>query len=364
MQWFIMEYYIWTIGCQYNEWDGARIRYILDSLDFQEVKKLEEAEIIIVLACAVRQTAVDRILGRVNTLRKKLLSSGNCMPTIIVTGCVLENDKKKFREKDLKIIPAGDYKTLIKSIDPYKKILPSALDISRSNSRYIPIMTGCNNFCSYCAVPYTRGREKSRPIKEILNDAKKIIEKGEKNIILLGQNVNSFRISNNELRVIGKKDFSILLEKLNALPGDFKISFTSNHPKDMTEDIVEAVAILPKIKKEIHLPLQSGSNKILKAMNRPYTKEKYLSIVKQIRKCEKKYDIEIDILTDVIVGFPGETEKDFQETVNIFKKVGYKQAFVNKYSPRVGTAAYKLGDPIPWSEKQRRWRILNDIANK
>ena len=151
-----------------------------------------------------------------------------------------------------------------------------------------------------------------------------------------------------------------MLETLNDISGDFVIRFTSNHPKDMTDEIIAAVRDLPKVKKEIHLPLQSGSNKILKAMNRPYTKEQYLTLVKKI----KKQIPSVQILTDAIVGFPGETEKDFQETVEVYEKVGYFQSFTNKYSPRSGTAAFKLGDPIPWSEKRRRWKILNDIANK
>ena len=268
-------------------------------------------------------------------------------------------------------------------------------------------MIGCNNFCSYCAVPYTRGREESRPFDEIVSDFKKLVEKGYKEIMLLGKNVNSYRIQNTPACRQGrdnriqqnkavipasssvipakagiqkntfldprvqaclpagrpeddKSHFAILLEALNDIPGDFVIRFTSNHPKDMTDDIIEAVRDLPKVKKEIHLPLQSGSNKVLKTMNRPYTKEKYLEIVNKI----KKEIPNIELSTDVIVGFPGETKEDFQETVEVFNKIGYHQAFVNKYSPRSGTAAFKLGDPIPWKEKERRWRILNDIANK
>jgi tRNA-2-methylthio-N6-dimethylallyladenosine synthase len=147
---------------------------------------------------------------------------------------------------------------------------------------------------------------------------------------------------------------------LNKIPGDFKISFTSNHPKDMTEDIIEAVATLPKIKKEIHLPLQSGSDKILKAMNRPYTSEQYLKL---IENCKSKIK-NLVLTTDIIVGFPGETEEDFQKTIEVCKKANFNLAYINKYSPRKGTAAYKLGDPIPWKEKKRRWSILDKMINK
>jgi tRNA-2-methylthio-N6-dimethylallyladenosine synthase len=183
---------------------------------------------------------------------------------------------------------------------------------------------------------------------EVISDVKSLISAGHKDITLLGQNVNSYEYG-----------FSKLLKDLNDLEGEFEISFTSNHPKDMTDDIIKAVANLPKVKREIHLPLQSGSNKVLQSMNRPYTIKQYLDIVKKIKKAGK-----IDITTDVIVGYPTETEEDFEETVEIFKKIKFKQAYINKYSPRAGTAAYKLGDPIAWSEKQRRWRILNDLIKR
>ncbi len=371
-----MKYYIWTIGCQYNEWDSARIRYIFDSLNFVETSA-KEAKVIIILACAVRQTAVDRALGRLKNWKDK---------KVIVTGCVLKDDQKRFKDKGVDIVKAGDYKTLIKLIDKKAKISSKLLDLSTSNSKYIPIINGCNNFCSYCAVPYTRGREKSRLLKDILRDVKALIKSGHHEIMLLGQNVNSYKITSTEViphsmrdpKIVDSrldpkgplgsendktKDFTKLLYKLNDLDGDFKIAFVSNHPKDMTEDIIEAVATLPKIKKEIHLPLQSGSDKILKAMNRPYTKNKYLKIVENIKKISKRYKTDIILSTDAIVGFPGESEKDFQETKEVFKKVKFKYAFINKYSPRAGTKAHELGDPISWSEKQRRWRILNKISN-
>ena len=367
----------------------------MDSLGLAE-SEAKEADVIIIVACAVRQTAVDRVLGKAKNWKGK---------KILVTGCVLDADKKKFADKGIKIFGPGDFKTLKKYLSCHSEPIRQAQgklreesirvrsfayaqddspktsryhkvdrdpDKSASSglitSQYVPIMTGCNNFCSYCAVPYTRGREKSRLLEDIIKDVKKLISAGHKEIMLLGQNVNSYAISqtsnlkpqtyNLELKK-SKTDFTKLLEKLNKLEGDFEISFTSNHPKDMTDDIIEAVATLPKVKKEIHLPLQSGSNKVLQSMNRPYTIKQYLDIVKKIKKIG-----DIDITTDVIVGYPTETEEDFENTVEIFKKVKFKQAYINKYSPRSGTAAYKLGDPIKWSEKQRRWRILNDLVKR
>jgi tRNA-2-methylthio-N6-dimethylallyladenosine synthase len=357
-----MKYYIWTIGCQYNEWDSARLAYLLKRLGLNESNQ-KDADIIIILACSVRQTAIDRIFGKIKSWNNK---------KVLLSGCVLDKDREKFEKMQIEIFESGDIKHLFGILSQYcnnrfehfkLSDFYSLLSEQNTQSMYVPITIGCNNFCSYCAVPYTRGRERSRPIEEVIGDVKKLIDKGHKEIMLLGQNVNSYRIKNTELRIQpnrGKADFTFLLEKLNDLDGKFEISFTSNHPKDMSNDIIDAVAKLPKIKKQIHLPLQSGSNKILKAMNRPYNQEQYLNIINAI----KTAGVDIKITTDVIVGFPGESEEDFQKTVEVFNKVGYHIAYINKYSPRAGTAAYKLGDPISWSEKKRRWKILDEIANK
>ena len=281
-----MNYYLWIIGCQYNEWDGARLRYFLDKLGLKESDP-KSADLVLILACSVRQTAIDRILGRIKNWPDK---------KIVVSGCVLEKDREKFVKKEIEIFESGDLKHLFEilcqnyndhfnnfTLADFNKVLKE----QNTQSMYVPIMTGCNNFCSYCAVPYTRGREKSRPMKEIVAEVGDLIKKGQKEIMLLGQNVNSYRINDPGLKTKHnekKSDFTVLLERLNSLPGNFEISFTSNHPKDMTDEIIDAVATLPKIKKQIHLPVQSGSDKILKAMNRPYDVKKYLEIVEKIRK--------------------------------------------------------------------------------
>ncbi len=351
-----MKYFLKIYGCQYNEWDGSKIDRILKDIGLAQASQ-EDADTIFILSCSVRKTAVDRVMGMIKNNKNK---------KIIVTGCILEDDKKRYVNKKVVLWDSNRPEDLIKLLGLEESTFKKAISNQIVDSCYLPIMIGCNNFCSYCAVPYVRGREKSRDFEEVVNNFKTLVSKGYKEIMLLGQNVNSYKISqksklnikNNNLTV--KTDFAILLQALNDIPGDFKIRFTSNHPKDMTLDIIEAVRDLPKVAKEIHLPLQSGSNKILKAMNRPYTKEQYLSLAKKI----KKMIPEVKLTTDVIVGFPGETEDDFQQTVEVYKKVEYYQSFTNKYSPRPGTAAFKLGDPIPWKEKQRRWKILNDIANK
>lgn len=344
-------YYVHVIGCQQNEHDGVRINYLLNKLGLRESVK-EKADLIIIVACAVRQTAVDRVFGLVNNIRKM---QKNKSPKIIVTGCVIENDKKKFKSRNVDFWDIEKPKELAKLIGFSKtEKISSLLHEGAKYSSSVPIMFGCNNFCTYCATAFTRGRERSRNIKDVITDVKKLIELGNEEILLLGETIDSYKDPQTG------ETLDILFEKLNSLEGDFIISFTSNHPKDMTDAIINAVATLPKIKKEIHLPIQSGSDKILKTMNRPYSAKEYLRIVDKI----KQANADIAITTDVIVGFPGESEEDFQKTVEIFKKVGYKTAYINKYSPRFGTAAYRLGDPIPWSEKQRRWKILSDIISK
>ncbi|TSC93526.1 MAG: bifunctional enzyme involved in thiolation and methylation of tRNA [Candidatus Berkelbacteria bacterium Athens1014_28] len=351
-------FFIEVLGCQQNEYDAAKLSAELHLAGFCEVENPKEAKYIFILACSVRQTAVDRIFGRIRNWKDK---------KIFITGCVLDDDRKNFSEKGVVYFSDSEE---FKQISGLKLKNNLAVQQFNDNVFYIPIMSGCNNFCSYCVVPYTRGREKSRSIDEILFEAKRIIfhfstaqpacdstelaevrrgrygsEKPE--VILLGQNVNSYEFG-----------FVELLKKINDLSGDFQISFLSNHPKDMTDDIIEAVAKLPKIKKEVHLPLQSGSDRILKLMNRPYDSKQYLKLAQKLTA----YNLQLT--TDIIVGFPGETESDFQKTVNLCKKVGFKLAYINKYSPRKGTAAYKLSDPIPWKEKQRKWRILNELINK
>lgn len=336
-------YYLKVYGCQYNEWGSTKLDFLLKKFGMEEATE-KESDIIFVVACSVRQTAVDRVLGKLKNWQEK---------KVIITGCVLETDKNKLTKKGAILWDINKPKELLNILPVIHQL--NSLSIKELISKesisfsYLPIMKGCNNFCSYCVVPYVRGKEVSRSFDEIVSDFKKLVKNDHKTITLLGQNVNSY-----------KYDFALLLETLNNIPGDFQIYFVSNHPKDMKDDIIFAVRDLAKVAKVIHLPLQSGSNKILKAMNRPYTKEQYLKLVEKI----KKEIPNIKITTDAIVGFPGETEEDFQETVKMYEKVGFSQSFTNKYSPRAGTAAFKLGDPISWREKQRRWQILNEIANK
>lgn len=345
----IQNFYVHVIGCQQNEHDGARVNYLLEKLGLIPTP-IENADLVVVVACSVRQTAVDRVFG---------LVKNNPDKKIVLTGCVLDHDKKKFQLKNVDFWDIEKPEDLAKILEiKNDKKIADLLSEGRKISSSVPIMFGCNNFCTYCATAFTRGRERSRKMSDVISDVKTLIKNGQKDILLLGQTIDSYKDPETGARL------NILFKKLNDLDGDFVISFTSNHPKDMTDEIIEAVASLPKIKKEIHLPIQSGSDKILRAMNRPYTKAQYLAIVDKIRKSAKKFETQIDITTDIIVGFPNETEEDFAQTVDLFKQVGYSTAYINKYSPRPQTAAFKLGDPIPWREKQRRWRVLNDLVNR
>jgi tRNA-2-methylthio-N6-dimethylallyladenosine synthase len=333
-------FYIKVFGCQYNEWDATRLSFLLKNLGLIESEK-EKADLVFIVNCSVRKSAVDRAMGWV----KNLIQNNQ---KVIITGCVLETDRKKFLNKGVSLWDGENLNELSELLQIPKTDLEmrELLEKGQKMSNLLPIMKGCNNFCSYCAVPYTRGRETSRPVDQVIMDAEKMVEAGHREIWLLGQNVNSYEFG-----------FAKLLRKINDIPGDFKIFFTSNHPKDMNDEIIEGIANTEKIAKSIHLPLQSGSDKILKAMNRPYTRKQYLDLIDKIRKNIK----EVVISTDVIVGFPGETEEDFNQTVDIFKQINFETAYINKYSPRPGTVAFKLGDLIPWSEKEKRWVVLNDL---
>jgi len=325
-----MRYHIKTYGCQMNESDSERIAGQLNKKGYQETKKIGLADLAIINICSVRQSAINRVYSRIKKNR-----SQNPKAKIILTGCILKKDKRQFQNQVDEIWPIADFKN-----KPEYKSSKSAL---------IPIMTGCNNFCSYCAVPYVRGREKSRSANEIIKEIKCLIKKGYREITLLGQNVNSYKDS--------KIDFPQLLQLICDIPGNFTIKFLTSHPKDISDELIEIIAKNKKVSKEIHLPIQSGDNEILKKMNRGYTVQDYKKLIKKI----KKKIPQVKISTDIIVGFPDETAKQFQNTVNLVREMNFTQAYISAYSPRIGTAADKLKDNIPSNEKKRRKRILRTV---
>jgi len=323
-----------------NKSDSERIAGYLKNKGYKSVSKKEEADFIVINMCSVRQSAVDRVYGKLNDFSK--IRDKNPKVKIALAGCVLKSDFKKIKDK---------FDLFLNNAD-YLKIPPLS---ENKNKALIPISYGCNNFCSYCVVPYARGPLICRNHKEILKEAEKSIKKGFKEIWLLGQNVNDYQSPINK-----KINFPKLLKMVNDLPGNFLVYFLSSNPKDFSDKLIDVMAKSQKIAKYLNLPVQSGNNKVLRKMNRAYTVLQYKNLVKKIRK--KIPDINLS--TDIIVGFPGETKKQFQNTVKLIKEIGFNIAFVAKYSPRPGTAASKMDDNVPLQEKKRRWQILNRIINE
>jgi len=354
-----MKYFIKTYGCQMNESDSERIAGWYESRGWKGTKKIEEADEIVINTCSVRQSAEDRVYGLINNLAKS---------KIILTGCMLR-------------YPIADLKKKLPAVSEFRKISEFKVRDPKFAIRksqihaWVPIMEGCSHFCTYCVVPYARGPEKSRPFEEIVCEVEELAKRGYKEIALLGQNVNSygkdlktnpnFKIKNPKLKLKIKNfkkfktPFALLLAVLHETPGIEKISFITSNPWDLPDDIIEAMG-LPKIDRYLHLPVQSGDDEILRRMNRPYTVKQYLLLVKKIRR--RIPDIKIG--TDIIVGFPGETEEQFQNTVKLCQKVGFEKAYIAMYSPRPSTAAFKFEDDVPYEEKKRRWRILEELLKR
>jgi len=353
-----------------NKADSERIATVLENTGYQPAQEIKQADLILVNMCSVRQSAVDRVYGKAKEFLK--LKAKNQKLKTVLTGCITKKDFEKFKNFFDFILPINTlekwpeilqkennfFSPAIERNGNYLKINPK-----RKNKKlaYIPISTGCNNFCTYCVVPFTRGRLICRDPKEILKEVKTAVKKGAKEIWLLGENVNDYKFNlttnSSKIKTI---DFAKLVKMVNDLPGDFKFFFTSPHPKNFSNELIETLASCEKFGKVLNLPVQSGDNEILKKMNRNYTVEEYKNLVKKIR--EKIPDIKLS--TDVIVGFPGETKKQFQNTVKLFKEVKFNWAYISKYSPRPGTAAFLMEDNIPLEEKKRREKVLRDLIAK
>ncbi len=361
-------YHLITYGCQMNHSDSERIHSLLQKYNLQFKTDKNSADLIIFNACSVRQSAIDRIWGQIHNLKKN-----NSSARIILTGCLLPNDKKKFTPQVDLILNITDLPkwpqiiqqqfkeiTLAKfkqtgSLANYFKISPQH---NSTYTAYIPIMTGCNNFCSYCAVPYTRGREQSRPVDDIIKEIKQLIKKNYKEIILLGQNVNSYQGKlNKDSKII---NFPALLKIIDSLTGNYWLSFVSSHPKDVSPELIQSFKKLKHLTPYLHLALQSGSDKILKAMNRHYTAKNYMQLINKIRHIQPH----IAVTTDIIVGFPGETKHDFQATAKLMRHIKFAMAYLAQYSPRPHTAAAKLKDNVSKAEKKQREKFLTAILKQ
>lgn len=375
-------YHIITFGCQMNKNDSERAGAILTSLGMKKTSILEKADLVLVNTCSVRQAAEDRVSG----VNKKILKLREKKPDLIfaVTGCMPGRDKdgqlrKKIPQADL-FFPIIDLSRLPSWL---KELRPEWFDINFEEvgeywnidpkrectyKAFITIQIGCNNFCSYCVVPYARGREKNRPVAEILRETKEAIKNGAKEITLLGQVVNNYHAPDSEnynkknpfFSPIQKNDFAALLWEINQLPGEFRVFFTAPDPQFFDDYQIKALS-LPKMMNYLHLPVQSGDNEILKKMNRKYTREYYIELIKKIRKQKP----EITLGTDIIVGFCGESEKQFQNTVDLYKQCDFDIAYLAMYSERSGTVAAKaFKDDVKIIEKKRRWRVLQDLMEE
>jgi len=368
------KFFIKTFGCIQNNADSEKISAYYRHLGYQPTTSYQKADLVIINSCIVREQAEDRVYGYVHyKLRPLLKENPKCQ--IVVTGCLAKAAKNNryFANKVQKLIPEA----LITEIDIYYK--DSSPQTHNSDRALVTISTGCNNHCSYCVVPLARGSEISRPFEKIMEEAKSYADSGSSKITLIGQNVNSYGadlVKNKRryqlpdgqvvtpviVRHLGKKRvgtlFPYLLEKIAKLPFN-KIDFISANPWDFSDQLIETIAKHPNISREIHLPIQSGDERILKKMNRWYTGKDYAQLVSKIRNRIP----EASISTDIIVGFPGETEQEFQNTVELCRQIKFTKAYIACYSPRAGTAAATMEDNVPHHEKDRRFRILDNLIN-
>jgi len=335
------KYNIWTIGCQMNKAESERLGSYLEALGYQPASA-SEADLIVVNSCVVRQSAENRVVNKLNALG----SLKRLRPdlTLAVTGCLVNSDtahlKGNFPYVDYFFKP-GDYPQWLEE-PAWEQTLPR----NPAPSTYVSIIQGCNNFCSYCIVPYRRGRNRSRPLKEIVDEVKELVERGAKEVTLLGQNVDSYGQD-----LPDHPDLADLLHELNSTSGLRRIRFLTNYPKDMSPKLIEAVASLDKVCQQLSLPVQSGSNKILRAMRRGYTIEEYRQLITEVRGKIP----EVALSTDVILGFPSETEEQFQQTLDLLSELRFDSVHAAVYSPRAGTfSARKFEDNVPAAEKKRR----------
>jgi tRNA-2-methylthio-N6-dimethylallyladenosine synthase len=348
----MQKYYIWTIGCQMNKAESQRAADYLESFGYKATRVLQNADLVLLNTCVVRQSAEDKVIGTLGFL-KGLKNSKPDLP-ILVTGCFVDSDvkqlQKNFPHVDLFFKP-GDYAILVEWAERQDITVPGHIEglpltESVTVSAFVPIIQGCNNFCSYCIVPYRRGRERSRPVDEILYEVSYMVQHGAREVTLLGQNVNSY---GHDLQA--KPDLSALLTALNGINGLSRIRFLTNHPKDMGQQLIQAIASLDKVCEHINLPLQSGDDDVLKAMRRGYTVEQYRQLVNSIRNCVP----EVALSTDVIVGFPGESEEQFESTLTVLEEVRFDTVHVAVYSPRSGTTASReYEDNVPYKLKKER----------
>ena len=358
-----------TYGCQMNVNESAKIKKILENLGYELTDNIEETDIAFLNTCTVREGAATQIYGKLGEIKRVREERGT---KIVVTGCFAQEQGreliKKFNYIDIVMgnQNIGRIPEAIEEIEnrstkhvvmtDYEDELPPRIDADFESKKTasIAITYGCNNFCTYCIVPYVRGRERSVPMAELIEEARELVKKGYKEIILLGQNVNSYGkgLSENET-------FANLLQNICDIEGDFIIRFVSPHPRDFTDDVIDVIARNPKIARSIHLPLQSGSTRVLKLMNRGYSKEQYIALAEKI----KERIPGVSLTADIIVGFPQETEEDFMDTLDVVEKVGFETSFMFMYSIRKGTKAAVMEGQIDDEVKKDRLHRLMSLQN-
>lgn len=365
--------FVHTYGCQENVADSERLKGMLLEMGYSMTEDLKKADLILYNTCAIRERAQDRVFGNVGAIKK--YKTSNPKLKIALCGCMMQQNhiaqkiKKSYPYVDLVFgthvlhkLPEFVYKTLCGGKNIYE--LPESdgkiaegIPVARDNhfKAWLPIMYGCNNFCSYCIVPYVRGRERSRDLQTIINEAKDLVLSGYKEITLLGQNVNSY---GND---IGEGvNFSSILREMNKIDGDFIIRFMTSNPNDCTHELLDTMAQSEKVAKHLHLPFQSGNNRVLKEMNRRYTREKYLELIEYGRKVMPN----ISFTSDVIVGFPGETYEEFCDTLSLVEQAEFTSLFTFIFSPREGTRAAKMHDPVSREEKGKWFQELLNLQEK
>jgi len=375
-----MKYFIQTFGCAQNVADSQRLTSYLLAKGMERATNINEADYVVINTCMVREMAENRVYGLVNNLKKFKVHDSKFK--IVLTGCMVGMAVRDKTGKFLKLL-----KKRMPVIDEFLPIEEIGFDYPplRTDKLHalVPVSNGCNNFCTYCVVPWTRGREVSRPYGDIIEECRNLVKRGYKKITLLGQNVNSYGadlIQNKKLniKIKNRKNikpvyvkhlgrfriptlFPYLLDDICQIDGIEEIEFMSSNPWDFSDELIEMIAKNPQITRNMHLPVQSGSDSVLKRMNRWYTCDEYLKLVANLKlKIEN-----VKLSTDIIVGFCGETKEEFEETVDLVKKVGFYKAYIAMYSDRPMTTAHKvLKDNVPHSEKKRRWRILEELINK
>ena len=374
-----LKYTILTMGCQLNENDSEKLCGMLEKMGYTKTEKQNDADLALFNTCCVRENAEDKLFGKLGELKRLKEQKGII---IAIGGCMMQ--EKHITDKIKESYPFVDIlfgthtlhkfpEDLYKVIEEKRKLedilyidgkIYEGLPIKRDSKikASVTIMNGCNNFCSYCIVPYVRGRERSRQPRDIIEEVKKLAKEGYKEITLLGQNVNSYLRVEREKNIPfeeyqGVNSFATLLRAINKIDGIERIRFISPHPKDFTDDVIEAIADCEKVCKLVHLPLQSGNTKVLKEMNRKYTKEQYLNLVEKM----KNKIPNLTLSTDIIVGFPGETDEEFEDTLEVVEKVRFEQVYMFIYSRRVGTPGDKMQNQIPEDIKHKRFDKLKAL---